>query len=146
MLFMGCQGCSCHGVHMIEHAALPMVRAKKDTQTQRFHTKIPCLYPPFLGAFNPRNSLCSDCVFPSKYRKNANTKNFEGGARGGRKKLFVLDFFGCFFSLFKWENPTSRASPQIVAKNKGAVYSSGLVLRAAARLSQGSAGSIHHVM
>ena len=62
------------------------IRAKKDTQTQRFHPKIPCLNPPFLGAFNPRNSLCSGCVFPSKCRKNANTKNFEGGARGAEKK------------------------------------------------------------
>ena len=76
------------------------IRAKKDTRTQRFHPKIPCLNPPFLGAFNSRNSLCSGCVFPSKCRKNANTKNFEGG-RGGQKKIFVLGFFGCFFSLFK---------------------------------------------
>ena len=51
------------------------IRAKKDTQTQRFHPKIPCPNPPFLGAFNPRNSLCSGCVFTSKCRKNANTKN-----------------------------------------------------------------------
>ena len=65
--------------------ATPSIRAKKDTQTQRFHPKIPCLNPPFLGAFNPRNSLCSGCVFPSKCRKNANTKNFEGG-RGGQEK------------------------------------------------------------
>ena len=50
----------------------------------------------FLGAFNPRKSLCSGCVFSLKCRKNANTKNFEGG-RGGQKKIFVLDFFGCFF-------------------------------------------------
>ena len=38
-------------------------RAEKDTQTQRFHPKIPCPNPPCLGAFNPRNSLCSGCVF-----------------------------------------------------------------------------------
>ena len=64
----------------------PIIRAEKDTQTQRFHQKIPCLNPPFLGAFKPRNSLCSGCVFSLKCRKNANTRNFEGRGEGGKKK------------------------------------------------------------
>ena len=82
---------------------LQSLRAKKDTQTQRFHPKIPCLDPPFLEAFNPRNSLCSGCVFPLKYRKSANTKNFEGG-RGGQKKNLCVRFLWVFFPLFNHQN------------------------------------------
>ena len=73
-----------------------IIKAEKDTQTQRFHQESHAWIHLFLGAFNPRNSLCSGCVFSLKCRKNANTKNLKGGD-GGQKKIFVLDFFGCFF-------------------------------------------------
>ena len=76
------------------------VRAEKDTQTQRFHQKIPCLNPPSLGGSNPRNSLCSDCVFLWNVGKTQTQRILKGG-EGGQKKIFVLDFFGCFFALYK---------------------------------------------
>ena len=52
---------------------------------------------------------------PLKCRKNANTKNFEGG---GRKKNFVLDFFGCFFALYQWNAETLQFFPR-AAKRGG---------------------------
>ena len=55
--------------------------------------------------------MFSGCVFPSKCRKNANTKNFEGGRGGGRKKIFVLVFFGCFFRSLSFARlPTQDSS------------------------------------
>ena len=74
-------------------------RAKKDTQTQRFHPKTPCLDPPFLEAFNPRNSLCSGCVSLRNIGKTR-TQRFLKGGGGGQKKNLCVRFLWVFFPLF----------------------------------------------
>ena len=71
-------------------------RPKKHPNT-KISPRIPCLNPPFSGAFNPRNSLCSGCVFSLKCRKNADTKNFEGGRWGAEKNLCVRFLWVLFF-------------------------------------------------
>ena len=48
------------------------------------------------GTPDPANSLCLGSLFPSKYRKKAYIKNFEGEVFGARI-FFMLNFFVCFF-------------------------------------------------
>ena len=71
-------------------------QGRKRHPNTKISPRIPCPNSPFLGAFNLRSSLCSASL---KCRKNANTKNFEGG-RGGAEKQFRVRFLWVFFSLF----------------------------------------------
>ena len=74
-----------YSTYPLTHKIITYQGRKRHPNT-KISPRIPCPNPPFLGAFNPRNSLCSCCAFSLKYRKNANTKNFEGGRWRGRKK------------------------------------------------------------
>ena len=80
---------------------IPNIQGQKRHPNTKISPQNPMPESTFFRAFNPRNSLCSGCVFPSKCRKNANTKNFEGG-RGGQKKKLCVRFLWVFFSLFKY--------------------------------------------
>ena len=50
----------------------------------------------FFRGLQPLKFFVFGLFFSLKCRKNANTKNFEGG-EGGKKQIFVWNFFGCFF-------------------------------------------------
>ena len=78
----------------------PSYQGRKRHPNTKISPRIPCPNSPFLVAFNLRNSLYSGCVFSLKCRNNANTPRILKGGEGGQKKIFVSDFFGCFFSLF----------------------------------------------
>ena len=58
--------------------------------------RIACLNPPSFRGLHPLKVFVFGLFFSLKCRKNANTNNFEGG-RAGKKQIFVLDFFACFF-------------------------------------------------
>ena len=51
-------------------------QGRKRHPNTKISPRIPCLNPPFSGAFNPRNSLCSGCVFSLKCRKKRKHKEF----------------------------------------------------------------------
>ena len=76
--------------------SVPVFRAENRNPTTKISPRIPCLNPPSFRGLQGVNFFVFGLFFSLKCRKNAHTKNFEGG-EGGGKQIFVLDFFGCFF-------------------------------------------------
>ena len=75
------------------------IQGRKDTQTQTFHRESQAWIHHLLGPSTPE-ILCVRAVFLFELQDNRKHKElWRTGREGGKKQIFVLDFFGFFLSI-----------------------------------------------